>query len=58
MPYVGGKAKKHKKSSSSKKRALNPFMIAKEQARKSGAKEFQYKGKTYSCISRLKFTIS
>ena len=46
MPYVGGKSKKPKKNGS-KKRPLNPFMIAKEKARKSGAKEFQYKGKTY-----------
>ena len=47
MAYVGGKSKKRKKSSGSKKRPLNPYMIAKEKARKSGAKTFLYKAKTY-----------
>ena len=47
MAYVGGKSKKRKKKTGSKKRPLKDYMLAKEKARKSGAKTFQYKGKTY-----------
>ena len=55
MAYVGGKPKKSKKpkkpkkpkKTGSKKRPLNEYMIAKEKARKSGAKTFIYKMKTY-----------
>jgi hypothetical protein len=55
MAFVGGKSKKDKKTkkdkkvkkTGSKKRPLNPYMLAKEKARKSGAKTFEYKGTTY-----------
>ena len=52
MAFVGGKSKKAKKTKKTKKtgsakRPLNPNMVAKEDARKSGAKTFEYKGTTY-----------
>jgi hypothetical protein len=49
MAYVGDKANKVKKvkKTASEKRPLNPYMLAKEKARKNGADTFEYKGTTY-----------
>jgi hypothetical protein len=41
------KARKEKKSRRSGKKKLNAYMLALQKARKSGADEFVYKGKTY-----------
>ena len=45
----GGRRRRKKKGKkkSGKKRKMNAFMVAKEKARKGGAENFQYKGKTY-----------